>query len=118
MAALDPAAAAAAAAAGHAPSTDIHQTPSCEIPSLALAMQQALLVALQPESAAAIAVRALLHKAVKTLTAAKKECSRVSALSPHPLRGNQVGNTRGDAAMEMQRLQVMIVSVVCIVFEV
>jgi hypothetical protein len=97
---------AAAAAAAAASSALRNQDDPRELPSLALATEHALLTALQPPAAAAIAVRAALHSAVKALTTLKKERLRQASPAPHPPRHSQTEHARGSSVAEAARLQV------------
>ena len=99
-------AAAAAAAAAAASSALRSQDDPRELPSLALATEHALLTALQPPAAAAIAVRAALHSAVKALTTLKKERLRQASPGPYPPRHSQTEHARGSSVAEAARLQV------------
>ena len=105
--------AAAAAAASFALR---NQDDPRELPSLALATEHALLTALQPPAAAAIAVRAALHSAVKALTTLKKERLRQASPAPHPPRHSQTEHARGSSVAEAARLQVQRRVNVAIVF--
>jgi hypothetical protein len=96
----------AAAAAAAADSNSFAGCSDADVPSLALAMHHALLTALEPPAAAALAVRSLLQKSVKVFTSLKKDCLGRRSLSPQALQNSRAMDKSGGGVQEAKYLQV------------
>jgi hypothetical protein len=77
-----------------------------DVPVLAHAMFQALNTALQPASAACLATRALLQKAIKSFTLLKSQSLRPPSSPPQPLRSSLAALKRSSSVAEAVRVQV------------
>ena len=80
---------------------------SNDAPIIAHATLQALTAALEPPSAALLATRSMLQKAIKSFTTLKNQLLRPPSSPSHPSRSSHAAEKRSSSVAEAARLQVV-----------